>query len=136
MGIFNTFGAVSGQMSAKQEHLQIANALIEELLMPGKLAAIHASLKASDQGNLLRQWISGQSAPVTATAVQQGLTQCTLVADLERRTKMPSGVVKAGLAVLLPITMAQLAQDGFVTADGEAPAVAPSNLDSLARALR
>ena len=136
MGIFNTFGAVSGQMSAKQEHLQIAKALIEEFLKPGKLAATLSSLKASDQGNLLRRWISGDSAPVTATAVQQGIGQCTLLTELENRTRMPSGVVKAGLAVLLPIAMAQLARDGDVTAEGDASAEAPADLDNLAHALR
>lgn len=33
---------------------------------------------------------------------------------------MPSGVVKTGLAVLLPITIGQLARDGYVTAESEA----------------
>ncbi len=75
MGIFNTFGAVSGQMSAKQEHLQIANALLEELKVPGKLAAILSSLRASEHATLLPRWIAGEISPVTASVVQQGLSR-------------------------------------------------------------
>lgn len=49
---------------------------------------------------------------------------------------MPRGVVKAGLAILLPITIGQLARDGYVTAESEASGEAPTKLDGLADALR
>ncbi len=136
MGTFNSFGAVSGQMSAKQEHLQIANALLEELKVPGKLAAILSSLRASEHAILLPRWIAGETSPVTASVVQQGLQQTTLIQNLESRTRMPGGVVKAGMAVLLPIAVCQLAQDGSVTAEGEAAGELPKNFDNLVKALR
>ena len=136
MGVFNTFGAVSGQMSAKQEQLQVANALVEELKMPGKLVEILSSFKASGQIALVREWISGKTTAVNGAVVQQALKQSTFLEDLAARTKMPLGVVKSGLAVLLPLAIGQLARDGYVTAEGDPSAEQLTDLGGLANALR
>ena len=56
MGIFNSFGAMSGQFAAKQERLQVANALVEELQVPGNIAELLHSLDTAGQGALVRQW--------------------------------------------------------------------------------
>ena len=136
MGIFNTFGAVSGQMSARQERLQVADAFVEELKVPGRLAELLDSLRTSGQGDLMRQWIAGSTEPVSATQLQQGLRNCALLQNLATRTKMPTGVVKTGLSVLLPLTIAQLAREGYVTADGESSEKSLTELNGLAEALR
>ena len=136
MGIFNSFGAMPGQMSAKQEQLQVASALAEELKEPGKLAELLSSLRTGGQSDLIKRSVSGEAAPVTTAQLQQGLEQSGMLQNLATRTRMPTGVVKAGLAVLLPLALARLARDGYLTAEGEATGKAPIELDSLAEALR
>ena len=47
MGIFNSFGAMSGQFAAKQERILVAKRLLEELQLPGKIAELVASFKSN-----------------------------------------------------------------------------------------
>ena len=136
MGIFNSFGAMSGQFAAKQERLQVANALVEELQAPGKIAELLHSLDTAGQGALVQQWASGEMVAVTTTQLQQALQQSTLLEDLTRRTRMPVGVVKKSLAVLLPLSIGQLAQEGYVTAEGKASGKPLTSLTGLLDALR
>ena len=136
MGLFNTFGAVSGQMSARQERLQVADALIEEFKVPGKLAGLLASFKQSAYGQMLQHWLAGQTDAVSPSQIQEGLGQSTLLQDLATRTRMPVGIVKTHLAVLMPLSIAQLGRDGYVTADGEASAKPLMEGESLADTLR
>ena len=135
MGIFNSFGAMSGQFAAKQERLLVANALIEEFKGPGKLVELIHLLNTNGQGNLVRQWASGEAAPMTATQVQQGLKQGTLLDNLTTKTKMPIGVVKTSLAILLPLSISQLAREGYVTAEGEPSGQLLTDSAGLAKAL-
>ena len=136
MGIFNSFGAMSGQFAAKQERRQVAEALIEELREPGKIAELLRSLNQNGLGGLLQQWVSGEKAPVSVAQLQQGLKQSTLLEALTTRTKMPIGVVKTSLAVLLPLSIELLAREGIVTVNGEASGQVLDDSRSLAEALR
>ena len=79
MGIFNSFGAMSGQFAAKQERGKVAEALIQELKEPGKVAELLHSLHENGLGTLVREWVAGEKAPVTVAQLQQGLKQSTLL---------------------------------------------------------
>ena len=136
MGIFNSFGAMSGQFAAKQERRQVAEALIEELKQPGKIAELLHTLNQNGLGTLLQQWVAGEKAPVTVAQLQQGLKQSTLLDALTTRTKMPIGVVKTSLSVLLPISIDLLAREGIVTVDGEPSGKVLDDSTDLAEALR
>ena len=135
MGIFNAFGAMSGQFAAKQERLLVAKRLLEELQLPGMIAELVASFKSNGVRFLFFPWSAGQTTPAIAEEFQQCLKNSTLMNDLVRKTNMPVGVVKASLAILLPLTTHQLTTTGNITPDGEASEHPLTDIDKLIQAL-
>lgn len=114
MGIFNSFGAMSGQFAAKQERAQIAGALAAELQVPGRLKAILRAIQNNGFTELLGQWTEGQTAPIAAGELPQSLAGTGLMESLAKRTSMPTGVVKGSLAQLLPLAVHYLSGTGQI----------------------
>lgn len=135
MGIFNSFGAMSGQFAAKQERAKVAASLLEELQTAGRIGELVKSVKANGLEKLLTEWTTGNTAPASAVQVQQSLKGNPLLDALVRKTNMPIGVVKTSLTVLLPLAVRQLALDGQVSPDGKATGWPLTDANGLAEAL-
>ncbi len=135
MGIFNSFGAMSGQFAAKQERAKVAAALVEELKTPENLAGLIQSLQANGVTDLVRQWTAGSTAPTTPETVTRTFGNSPLLGTLVSKTNMPVGVIRTSMTVLLPLTIHQLALGGQIRPDGSATGSVLADFDRLAKAL-
>ena len=135
MGIFNSFGAMSGQFAARQERSKVAAALVEELKVPETIAEVMKSLHTNGVMDFVRQWAAGNTAPLSSEHLQQSVRSSALLDSIVRKTNMPVGVVKTSMTVLLPLLIRQLTVGGQLTPEGVVTGLPLTDSDQLAASL-
>ena len=124
MGIMDMITQAAGQLGGEGK-TQVAGGLMQELQNhPGGIGGIFSSFQNNGLGGLTQQWAGGQTAPVPPDQVEQGLGGTGLIDNIANRIGMSPTMVKAGLAVALPVLIHHYVSNGHVTAKGE-PTGAP-----------
>lgn len=120
MGLLDMVKSMAGGGGAG-EHAQVAGGLMEELQnQPGGVGGLLQSFHQNGMGGLVQQWAGGQTAPASPDQVEQGLGGTGIIDRISQRTGVSPGMVKAGLAVAVPLVIHHLASSGHVTPEGQA----------------
>ncbi len=119
MGILDMVESMAGGASGGQNG-QVAGGLMQELQgRPGGIGGIFQSLQQNGMGGAVQQWGSGQTQPASPDQVEQGLGGTGLIDSVAQRTGMSPTMVKAGMAVALPLIVHHMVSNGHVTQDGQ-----------------
>ncbi len=119
MGILDMVESMAGGASGGQNG-QVAGGLMQELQgRPGGIGGIFQSLQQNGMGGAVQQWGSGQTQPASPDQVEQGLGGTGLIDSVAQRTGMSPTIVKAGLAVALPLIVHHMVSNGHVTPGGQ-----------------
>ena len=107
-------------------HAKVAGGLVEELQgQPGGVAGMFQSFQKNGMGGLVQQWAGGQTAPASPDQVEQGLGGTGIIDRISQRTGISPTMVKAGLAVAVPLVIHHFVANGHVTQEGQ-PTGAPA----------
>ena len=120
MGILDMVESMAGGAGGAGQNGQVAGGLMQELQSrPGGLGGSLQSLQGNGMGGAVQQWGSGQTQPASPDQVEQGLGGTGLIDSVAQRTGMSPTMVKAGLAVALPLIVHHMVSNGHVTPDGQ-----------------
>jgi uncharacterized protein YidB (DUF937 family) len=126
MGILDSVTQMAGQFGGGGDHAKVAGGLMDEIQQqPGGVGGIFKSFQQNGMGGLVQQWAGGQTAPASPQQMEQGLGGTGMIDNIAARTGMSSGMVKMGLAVVVPMVIHHFVSSGHVTAQGE-PTGAPA----------
>ncbi len=117
MGLLDMVESMAGGTG---DHAKVAGGLVQELqAQPGGVAGMFQSFQQNGMGGLVQQWAGGQTQPATPDQVQQGLGGTGIIDRISQRTGVSPGMVKAGLAVAVPLVIHHFVANGHVTPDGQ-----------------
>ncbi len=117
MGLLDMVQSMAG---GGGEHAQVAGGLVQEMQeQPGGMGGLLQSFQRNGMGGLVQQWAGGQTQPASPDQVEQGLGGTGVIDRIAQRTGVSPGMVKAGLAVAVPLVIHHLVSNGHVTADGQ-----------------
>ena len=116
MGLMGIVNSLAGGNS----NGQVAGGLMQELEQrPGGISSVFQSFQNNGMGNVTQQWAQGQTAPASQQQVEQGLGGTGIIDGIANRIGMSPTMVKAGLAVALPVLMHHYVANGHVTPQGQ-----------------
>ena len=117
MGLLDMLQGAAANMGG--EHAQVAGGVMDTMQQqPGGLPGMAQSFQQNGLGGLVKQWTSGQTAPASPDQIQQGVGS-GVIDQIAQRTGLSPMVIKGSMAVLVPMMIHHLAQNGNVTADGQ-----------------
>lgn len=117
MGIMDMITSMAG---GGGDHAKVAGGLVQELqAQPGGVAGMFQSFQQNGMGGLVQQWAGGQTQGATPEQMQQGLGGTGIIDRISERTGVSPGMVKAGLAVAVPLVVHHFVSNGHMTADGQ-----------------
>lgn len=123
MGLLDMVESMAG---GGGDHAKVAGGLVQELQgQPGGVAGMFQSFQQNGMGGLVKQWAGGQTQPATPDQVQQGLGGTGIIDRISQRTGVSPGMVKAGLAVAVPLVIHHFVANGHVTPEGQPTGAAP-----------
>ena len=132
MGILDSVTSMAEQYGEGGEKAKVAGGLMQEIEQrPGGIGSIFQSFQQNGLGGLVQQWAGGQTTPASPQEVEQGLGGTGIIDSIAQRTGISPGMVKMGLAVLVPIMIHHFVANGHVTAQGEPTGAPPPNSTSL-----
>ncbi len=118
MGLMDMVSEMTGQGGGNTA--QVGGGLMNELQnSPGGLGGILQSFQRNGQGGAVQQWGQGNTAPADPNQVEQGLNGTRIIDNIAQKTGMSSGMVKTGLAVLVPVLIHHLISQGHVDEQGQ-----------------
>jgi len=101
------------------DHARVAGGLVQELHeRPGGFAGLVQSFLQNGMGGQVQQWSDGQTQPANPAQVESGLGGTGIIDGIAQRTGLSPGVVKTGLAVIIPVVVHHLVSNNHVTAAG------------------
>lgn len=116
MGLMGIVSSLAGGNS----NGQVAGGLMQELEgRPGGISSVFQSFQNNGMGNVTQQCAQGQTAPASPQQVEQGLGGTGIIDGIANRIGMSPTMVKAGLAVALPVLMHHYVANGHVTPQGQ-----------------
>lgn len=114
MGILDSIQNMAGQaMGGGNEQGKVAGGFLEALQQhPGGLGAVLSSFRNNGMGDHADQMANGEQPSISPDQVHQGLNGTGLIEQTAQRAGVSPEIAKAGLAIVLPMLMAHLAQNG------------------------
>lgn len=115
MGLLDSIeGMVGGAQGAPAgEQGRVAGGFLESLQNhPGGLGAIMEKFRNAGMNQHVDQWSTGQTQQATPDQVQTGLGGTGILEQTARRAGVSPEVAKMALAVVLPMVMAHMTQNG------------------------
>ena len=117
MGLLDTLTNAAQHMG--NQNAQVTGGLMDTVQQqPGGVAGLGQSFQQNGLGGLLQQWTGGNTTPASPEQVQQGVGS-GMIDQIAQRTGISPTMVKAGLAMSLPILMHHLAQNGHIDQQGQ-----------------
>lgn len=119
MGILKTVESMA-MGTAAAENAKVAGGLMEELQQrPEGVSAVIQSFHRHGLGSLVEQWSTGQTQPLNQTAIENGLAGSGIIERVVERTGLPEGVVRSGLAVVIPVLVHHMVSNSHISQTGE-----------------
>lgn len=114
MGIMDSIQNMASQaMSGGGEQGKVASSFIETVQQhPGGLGAVLNAFRNNGMGDHADQMANGEQPETTPEQVQNGLGGTGLIEQTAAKAGVSPGVASAALAVVLPMLMSHLAQNG------------------------
>lgn len=121
MGILDSIEQMAGQFGGGgASHAQVGGGLADELQnRPGGVGSIFSAFQNNGLGGLVQQWAGGSTAPASPDQVEQGLGGTGIIDSVAQRLGVSPGMVKTGLAIILPMLIHHYVSNGHGTAEGE-----------------
>ncbi|HXE07783.1 MAG TPA: YidB family protein [Acidobacteriaceae bacterium] len=117
------------------DHARVAGGLVQELqARPGGFAGLVQAFLQNGMGGQVQQWSSGQTQPATQSEIENGLGGTGIIDRIAQRTGLSPGIVKAGLAVIVPVFVHHLISNNHVTPTGS-PTGSPPEPGGLLRSV-
>jgi uncharacterized protein YidB (DUF937 family) len=116
MTILNTVAAMA-KGPAASEHAQVAGGLMHELEARGGVGSLIQNFQRNGMGSFVEQWSQGNTQP-NPTAIENGTEGTGLIDSIAQRTGLAPGVVRGGLAVVLPLLIHHMVTNNHVTPSG------------------
>ena len=117
MGILNTVESMA-MGNAGPEHATVANALVSELQQREGVGGLIQSFQRNGMGSFVEQWAQGQTQP-NPTAIENGLSGTGLIDSISERTGLSHGVIRGGLAIVVPILIHHMVSNNHVSPNGQ-----------------
>ena len=118
MGLLDMLQGAAANMGG--DHAKVAGGMMDTMQQqPGGVAGMAQSFQQNGLGGLVQQWTSGQTAPASPDQIQQGMGGTGIIEQISQRTGLSPAVIKGSMAVIVPMMIHHLAQNGNVTADGQ-----------------
>jgi uncharacterized protein YidB (DUF937 family) len=135
MGILKTVESMA-MGSAAPEHAKVAGGLMEELQQrPEGIGGLIQSFQRNGLGSFVQQWSQGQTQP-NQSAIENGLAGSGMIESVARRTGLSEGVVRSGLAAVVPLLIHHMISNNHVTATGQPTGTQPEPGGVLQSVLR
>lgn len=131
MGIFDAVKDLAGGLSGGGDHAAVAGGLLQELGGPAGVAGMVQTFHQNGAGGLVQQWAAGQTQPANAAAIEQGIGGSGVIDSIAQRTGVSADTVRMGLAVVVPLIVSHMVQNGHVTADGQSTGTQAPETGSL-----
>lgn len=131
MGILDSIKDMAGGLSGGADHAAVAGGLLQELGGPAGVANMVQTFHQNGAGGLVQQWAAGQAQPANASAIEQGLGGSGIINSIAQRTGVSPDNVRMGLAILVPLIVSHMAQNGHITPDGQQTGNAAPEAGSL-----
>jgi len=116
MSILNTVASMA-KGPAASEYAQVAGGLMHELEARGGLGSLIQAFQRNGMGSFVEQWSQGNTQP-NPTAVENGTAGTGLIDSVAQRTGLAPGVVRGGLAIVLPLLVHHMVSNNHVTPMG------------------
>lgn len=116
MSILNTVESMA-MGNAAPEHAQIAGGLMDELQQRGGVGSLIQNFQRNGMGSFIEQWSQGNTQP-NPTAIENGTAGTGLIDSIAQRTGLSPGVVRGGLAIVVPLLIHHMMANNHVTATG------------------
>ena len=118
MSILNTVESMAMGHSGP-EHAKVAGGLIEEMQQRGGVGSLIQAFQRNGMGSSIQQWSAGITQPPNPTAIETGLQGTGLIDSIAQRTGLSPGVVRGGLAIVVPLLIHHMISNNHVTPTGE-----------------
>jgi uncharacterized protein YidB (DUF937 family) len=119
MGILDMVESMAAG-SANPDHAKVAGGLLQELQdRPGGIGGLLQSFQQNGMGGLVQEWSSGQTQPVSTSAVESGMGGSGIIDSIAQRTGLSPTVVKSGLAVAVPLLIHHMVSNNHVDTAGQ-----------------
>ena len=118
MSILNTVESMA-MGNAAPEHAKVAGGLMDELQQPGGVGSLIQAFQRNGMGSSVQQWSQGETQPPNPTAIDNGLQGTGLIDSIAQRTGLSPGVVRGGLAVVVPLLIHHMISNNHVTSTGQ-----------------
>jgi uncharacterized protein YidB (DUF937 family) len=135
MGIFDSIKDLAGGLAGGGNNAAVAGGLLQELGGPAGVAQMVQTFHQNGAGGMVQQWAAGQTQPANAGAIEQGIGGSGVIDSIAQRTGLSPDAVRSGLAVVIPLVVSHMVQNGHVTADGQATGSAVPEAGSLIQAV-
>jgi uncharacterized protein YidB (DUF937 family) len=116
MSILNTVASMA-KGPAASEHAQVAGGLMHELEAHGGVGSLIQNFQRNGMGSFIEQWSQGNTQP-NPTAIEDGTEGTGLIDSIAQRTGLSPGVVRGGLAVVVPLLVHHMVSNSHVTPAG------------------
>ena len=117
MGLLDMLQGAASNMGG--DHAKVAGGMMDTMQQqPGGLAGMASGFQQNGLGGLVQQWTSGQTTPASPDQIQQGMGT-GVIDQIAQRTGLSPMVIKGSMAVLVPMMIHHLHEQGNVTADGQ-----------------
>ncbi|HXS76941.1 MAG TPA: YidB family protein [Terracidiphilus sp.] len=116
MDILNTVVSMA-KGPAASEHAQVAGGLMHELEARGGVGSLIQNFQRNGMGSFVEQWSQGNTQP-NPTAIESGTEGTGLIESIAQRTGLSPGVVRGGLAIVVPLLVHHMVSNNHVTTTG------------------
>lgn len=134
MGILNTVASMAKGTGAA-EHAQVAGGLMHELEARGGVGSLIQNFQRNGMGSFIEQWSQGSTQP-NPTAIENGTQGTGLIDSIAQRTGLAPGVVRGGLAVVVPLLVHHMVSNSHVTPSGSPMGTQPEPTSVLQSVLQ
>jgi uncharacterized protein YidB (DUF937 family) len=117
MDILNTVASMA-KGPAAPEHSKVAAALMDEVQQRGGVGSLIQNFQRNGMGSFVEQWTQGNTQP-NPTAIENGTAGTGLIDSIAHRTGLSEGVVRGGLAIVVPLLIHHMVANGHITPTGE-----------------
>jgi uncharacterized protein YidB (DUF937 family) len=117
MSILNTIESMA-MGNAAPEHAKVAGGLMEELQQRGGVGSLIQNFQRNGMGSFVNQWSQGNTQP-NPTAIENGTAGTGLIDSVAQRTGLSPGVVRGGLAIVVPLLIHHMVSNNHVTPNGQ-----------------